>query len=291
MKKPHLSIALISYALTIGVLFASFRREEVKPKGDLMVKVIGQKNSDDVIPLRSVDSLINRTKIVEIPDGQRKLAFVHIGKSGGSTISLLLRNGCHQSVDGKPCEKRRWEKYPGSPGKVETIASKRIQFYLHTPAALSGKLAEYYSRITSIVMVGRDPLERFISAYLVSHPKNVDAVNRRNQQAIADAKARGETPPVWAKYFPRRRTRGDEIQEQAYLGCYPNIDEYAKCLNRPRGDYIYNATIRIPQIEQISLDCGQLARDIIMQRDQSIVGHARWGYQSFRKRKNLFCFI
>eukprot|EP01082_Thalassiosira_pseudonana_P013969 g12033.t1 g12033 contig6:1083733-1085054(-) len=81
------------------------------------------------------DSLVDRSVKVEIPDNDRKLAFVHIGKSGGSTISLLLRNGCMNAVDGEPCEEKRWEKVKGPAGQVETIASQRIEFYLHTPHA------------------------------------------------------------------------------------------------------------------------------------------------------------
>ena len=76
-----------------------------------------------------LNRLIDRSIRVEVPDKERTLAFVHIGKSGGSTISLLLRNGCMTSVDGIACEEHRWEKFPGPAGETETIASQRIQFY------------------------------------------------------------------------------------------------------------------------------------------------------------------
>mmetsp|Transcript_7630 Transcript_7630/g.16523 ORF Transcript_7630/g.16523 Transcript_7630/m.16523 type:complete len:237 (+) Transcript_7630:38-748(+) len=46
-----------------------------------------------------IDKLIDRSHRIKITDTDRTLAFVHIGKSGGSTISLLLRNGCMASAD------------------------------------------------------------------------------------------------------------------------------------------------------------------------------------------------
>ena len=48
-------------------------------------------------------------------------AFVHIGKTGGSTLSKLLRNGC-PSMIAKPCY---------HPPQPETIASQQIHSYYH----------------------------------------------------------------------------------------------------------------------------------------------------------------
>ena len=47
-------------------------------------------------------------------------AFIHVGKTGGSTLSLLLRNGCHSWVP-KPCRQ-----IPD-----ESVASKLISDYYH----------------------------------------------------------------------------------------------------------------------------------------------------------------
>ncbi len=214
----------------------------------------------------SIYSLIDRSNRVELPDDQRELAFVHIGKSGGTTISNLLRNGCHGSVYDEPCEERRWENFPGSVGKEETVASKRIKYYLHTPAAKGGKLEWAYNRTTSIVMVGRNPLERFVSAYLVTHPINVEVLK----------------PPNWyaVKKVP--------IHDLAFEGCFPSIEEFARCLNQPKGHNVYNATTKELHSKTIIMDCAELARNIISQKEPFVIPHARWGYQSFRETLILF---
>ena len=160
------------------------------------------------------NNLIDRSKRVEIPDKNRTLAFVHVGKSGGSTISMLLRNGCIQAVEeGGECEAERWKKFPGEVGTIETVASKRIQFYLHLSHVDSGKMPEYYDRISSIVVVARDPLDRWVSAFLSTHPKIIAGMRRRNIAARLEAERNGVNPPVWAykQFFPADGVRNATI--------------------------------------------------------------------------------
>lgn len=180
-------------------------------ENETQLQLVTAANEDDSqTPMYKV---IDRSKRVEVPDKDRTLAFVHIGKSGGSTISLLLRNGCTQAVEGESCEAERWKKFPGKVGETETIASQRIQFYLHTSNVESGKMAEYYDRVSSIVVVARDPLDRWISAFLSRHPRNIDGLRMRNNAARLKAQMRGETPPIWAqkRVFGVDGPRNDQI--------------------------------------------------------------------------------
>lgn len=250
---------LVRFLGTIGIVGLMAFDSELSLENDNDAAKFDDKRVLRTLHDSSVDSLIDRSNRVEIPDDQRELAFVHIGKSGGTTISHLLRNGCHQSVDNEPCEERRWENFPGSAGKDETIASKRIKYYLHTPAAKRGKLEWAYNHTTSIVMVGRNPLERFVSAFLVTHPKNVEVLK----------------PPNWyaVKKVP--------IHDAAFEGCFPNIEEFARCLNQRKGQNVYNVTATDLYDKTITMDCAELSRDIIMQKEPFVIPHARWGYQSF----------
>jgi Sulfotransferase family len=97
------------------------------------------------------------------PDGG---AFVHIGKTGGSTISVVLRNGCH-SYRPHPC--RNITK--------ETIASKLIQSYYHVPdfGLLPQSKHDFYLVST------RDPVDRVVSSFVYEH-----YANRRARQEPMD---------------------------------------------------------------------------------------------------------
>lgn len=90
-------------------------------------------------------------------------AFVHIGKTGGSTLSTLLRNGCHSFVK-KPCRNisRRSESY-----------MSRLTTYYHVPDF--DRLAK--ARHLFYAFTTRDPLDRTISAFAYLHPLNVHARN------------------------------------------------------------------------------------------------------------------
>lgn len=216
-------------ASNYGAVESSLRNFDVKVKNETFSQssLTDSPNQASTIIYKFID----RSKRIEVPDKYRKLAFLHIGKSGGSTISLLLRNGCISAVEGESCEEKRWTKFPGKVGENETIASQRIQFYLHTHNVDSGKMAEYYSRISSLVVVARDPLDRWISAFLSRHPANMDTTRLRNRAAITRARFKHVPPPIWAQkqVFGIDGVRNDQIHRVSYTGCYPNVQEFVDC--------------------------------------------------------------
>lgn len=212
-----------------GAVESSLRNFDVKIKNETFSQSLTASSNQQASTI--IYKFIDRSKRIEVPDKDRKLAFLHVGKSGGSTISLLLRNGCISAVEGESCEEERWRKFPGQVGGTETIASQRIQFYLHTHNVDSGKMAEYYSRISSLVVVARDPLDRWISAFLSRHPANMDTTRLINRAAITRATFNHVPPPIWAqkRVFGIDGVRNDQVHRVSYTGCYPNVQEFVAC--------------------------------------------------------------
>jgi hypothetical protein len=98
-------------------------------------------------------------------------AFLHIGKTAGSTLSHQLRNGCHSFVK-KPCTE--------IPLQHESAISKLTTYY-HTPdfiSSLNDSNQQYNYQFFVITM--RDPLSRWISAYQFHHPKNHPPFKQHN---------------------------------------------------------------------------------------------------------------
>ena len=91
-------------------------------------------------------------------------AFVHMGKTGGSTLSILLRHGCH-SYMAHPCRT--------IPTHEESMASKQIESYYHVPdfGLLPQSNHDFY------LITTRDPLDRLVSAFVFEHIRNKDARN------------------------------------------------------------------------------------------------------------------
>mmetsp|Transcript_7838 Transcript_7838/g.18884 ORF Transcript_7838/g.18884 Transcript_7838/m.18884 type:complete len:376 (+) Transcript_7838:82-1209(+) len=91
--------------------------------------------------------------------------FVHIGKTGGSTISTLLRNGCTSFVEGS-CKRNITH---------ETVVSKYVEHYYHVPDFWRLPETKHESFIISI----RDPFDRSVSSLLYHHPRNAEVYQLR----------------------------------------------------------------------------------------------------------------
>ena len=102
-----------------------------------------------------------------VPNANRSMAFLHIGKTGGSTISTHLRHGCRTN-NPMPCKDR-------NDGWItnETSTSRRIGSYYHLEDVPSDRLRD----LTTIVTVVRNPMARFASAFACGHPSNAVATD------------------------------------------------------------------------------------------------------------------
>jgi hypothetical protein len=130
-----------------------------------------QSNDDDDLNNRLSKynlTLSKHEKRMTVPDDQRVISFLHIGKTGGSTISVNIRNGCHEYYM-EPCKERQHDGWILN----ETVASQRIQSYYHMEQIPHDKL----EKITTIVTVVRNPINRFLSAFAYAHPLNFQATS------------------------------------------------------------------------------------------------------------------
>eukprot|EP00529_Nitzschia_sp_RCC80_P042459 CAMPEP_0113472670 /NCGR_PEP_ID=MMETSP0014_2-20120614/17637_1 /TAXON_ID=2857 /ORGANISM="Nitzschia sp." /LENGTH=269 /DNA_ID=CAMNT_0000365391 /DNA_START=155 /DNA_END=961 /DNA_ORIENTATION=+ /assembly_acc=CAM_ASM_000159 len=87
--------------------------------------------------------------------------FVHIGKTGGTTISKLLRNGC-SSFAGKSCGHV-------FDGQNETIVSRLVEHYYHVSDFWRLPTTNHRRYLISV----RDAYDRTVSALLYMHPENL----------------------------------------------------------------------------------------------------------------------
>lgn len=87
---------------------------------------------------------------------KRKIAFVHVGKTGGTTLMDMIAATCYR-YDGL-CTRNE-------DIKEETEISKQVQDYYHTrkPDA---------ENFTSFMVTIRDPIDRIVSWFLYQHPEN-----------------------------------------------------------------------------------------------------------------------
>lgn len=163
-------------------------------------KVAAIKNLKYLLSNRSiVDGLAPapvKKKKSQRPDGG---AFVHIGKTGGSALSLLLRNGCHS-----------WIPHPCRNITNESIVSRHTVSYYHVPdfALLPRSHHDFY------LVTTRDPFDRWVSAFVNEH-----IANRRARKVYVKAKYR-------------------KIYNDAYI-CFPTLEVFVSYLEGNSTDFRY----------------------------------------------------
>lgn len=86
------------------------------------------------------------------------IGLVHVGKTGGSTLSMQLRNGCPSYVKKRPCHDV----------ENETIVSTLVSDYYHVTDC------HHLPKTThrAYIVTARDAYKRAVSAFLHHHPKN-----------------------------------------------------------------------------------------------------------------------
>lgn len=106
---------------------------------------------------------------------------IHIGKTAGSSVSRQLRNGCHSFVP-RPCR-------PEFTYQNQSHISA-TSLYMHVPdfPQLLFNASKDYSQREFYVWTIRDPLARFRSAFVYSHPSN-QLMGKNYAKAVWDAYA------------------------------------------------------------------------------------------------------
>ena len=197
------SISLAFRWLSSGLDPFAFNGTDERPPQSVVEIVLGEFTSASGSTLDNerhiASGVIARSPDI-IPTRQRRDggAFVHIGKTGGSTLSALLRNACHS-----------WMPHPCRNVTDETIASKLIESYYHVPdfGLLPQSHHDFY--LLSI----RDPFDRAVSSFVFEH-----ALNR---------KARKDP------FTPARRIP----EMEAAFACFPTLESYVQYLEGDSTDF------------------------------------------------------
>lgn len=124
------SKALLKGKYYIATNFVIRQEENVVSLNDTMAS--GGRKNNTVVPSTENNNNNNTlvvTRVVDEPvdepfpslNPNTTAAFIHLGKTGGSSLSLQLRNGCHSFVK-KPCHDV----------ENETIVSEMVTDYYHS---------------------------------------------------------------------------------------------------------------------------------------------------------------
>ncbi len=169
-------------------------------------------------------------------------AFIHVGKTGGSTLSSQLKYACHSFVIGN-CKIKKYT-------KDNINAASNLTTYFHTPDFTTRKGVGLYAKpflFNFYIFTIRDPFERAASAFLYQHPDNVlaerlypiwkqHAIKRGEYEELLDSYGTEEALVI--EYFKnktlstmteRKKNRVFRNHIEAY-SCFNTLNDFAMML-------------------------------------------------------------
>jgi hypothetical protein len=144
---------------------------------------------------------------------KRNIMYIHVGKTGGATLKKVFRSSCYFyfSIRLKNLCLEEFNK------NEESLLSTKIETTIHTSSTYH-KIDKQANQTTSFLFTIRNPVSRFVSAYDMSHPKNMgEAKVSRLRNKFYDC-------------FPTIKDMVDQLntQDRDDSSCY---DFGVKCLN------------------------------------------------------------
>ena len=208
-------------------------------------------------------------------------AFLHVGKTAGSTLSKLLRNGCH-SFAKKPCLNNK--ELPPS----NEMAISKLTTYYHIPDFDDENLLKNHEEnpYDFFVLTMRDPLSRAISAYASMHPY------RKAWEMFLDYET--SNPTLYRHYLRNYGAKVSIINRiiavkkfelaKIYNRCFSTLEEYAQLLT--------NFTNYEPNDVKTYLkkrECDNVAKTTLHHVDSFPIAHNYWDLRQilFQVHKDL----
>jgi hypothetical protein len=199
-----IAIALLNFAVILSQLSLSSSTEEILSRLSLGFSTYTATKNETIG--RHATATIKQNVRRWILEGEQHQppntpgALLHIGKTGGSTISGHLRNGCHSWLK-KPCRE--------IPEDEEESFVSQLTTYYHLPDfhTLGEVPYDFY------VVLLRDPFDKLLSIFTYEHPKNI--------------RARKLDIPMFRKNLVR------------LFKCFPSLESFSEFVGDEPDDYYY----------------------------------------------------
>jgi hypothetical protein len=178
-----------------------------------------------------------------------KLAFIHIGKTAGTTLAFQINGAC---MNPSICRKTR------PLVQNESLPARAMTRYFHiTQMDTLFKPSQFDGYILPV----RNPIDRIVSAYLMSHSKNAH--------------------PHAAVKKKKKKRKIDPLEDYFYNTCFPNANTLAE--DGLAGDILHTNTSQLVSTNDwLSLSCRDLAYSVVAGHcRQRLFWHFYYNYQRY----------
>ncbi|CAB9506810.1 unknown protein (Partial), partial [Seminavis robusta] len=229
-------------------------KEQTKPHAAKSLAASTNSSKNKKTQQTTIHDINKEAPYAHLKDG----AFIHLGKTGGSTLAGLLRDGCHSFLP-HPCEN-----HPIIDSDQETQASLKTPHYYHIPDFIMlpfHPVREFY------IVTLRDPLERTKSAFVYSHPKNDKTLKLHD---------RG-----WQRVLKMNKWDMDKVMQ-----CFPTLEQFVQNI----GDGNAYRNFEYPWLPKQRMilfqdNCTNFARAAMNHRIKPMV-HLEWNLEHIYESMN-----
>mmetsp|Transcript_25422 Transcript_25422/g.37845 ORF Transcript_25422/g.37845 Transcript_25422/m.37845 type:complete len:411 (-) Transcript_25422:87-1319(-) len=172
----------------------------------------------------------------------RVILYLHIGKTGGTTLDQVFRSNCEWNELNKPPlrVKNCYSALPKKEIPLSSLISQTVHFTVQhrdgDHAMQSIKTAIQRKNVTSFLFTLRNPIDRAVSAFNMQH---IDNTLR----------------------WPKRYMSEQHLRINFYHDCFQTIEDLAMVLGRRRGNTTY-----VDKVTNETRDCYMLGKQAIRGR-------------------------
>ena len=203
------------------------------------------------------------------PTRSMKWAYIHVGKTGGTTLNFVLKSNCNIMAKAKSqrlCRKNLEDLL----GPTESKISMATTLSIHANKGWMSQFQRLNNALTGFLISVRNPITRYESSFYMSHPAN---------------------PSSGLSY----RWRNINISSPAvyfYQTCFQSVEDIATLLQlvAKAGEHSHSVSSKASILTTQQQECYSLAIDnLIGNKIELGCGHCGMNYQYYHRRVITKC--
>jgi hypothetical protein len=211
---------------------------------------------------------------VDSTQSKKRWAYIHVGKTGGTTLKFVLKSNCN--IMGKAKNQRLCRKKLEDLLGPESNLSMATILSIHANKGWMGQYRKLNNALTGFLISVRNPLTRYQSSFYMSHPANPSSgLSHRWRNSNSNSNSNNSS----SVYF--------------YQTCFQSMEDIATLLQlvAKAGEHSHSVSSKMPvTLTPQQQECYSLAIDNLIGNKVGLkCGHCGMNYQYYHRRVITKC--
>ena len=205
---------------------------------------------------------------VESTQSKKRWAYIHVGKTGGTTLKFVLKSNCN--IMGKAKNQRLCRKKLEDLLGPESNLSMATILSIHANKGWMGQYRKLNNALTGFLISVRNPLTRYQSSFYMSHPAN---------------------PSSGLSHRWRNSNSNNSSSVYFYQTCFQSMEDIATLLQlvAKAGEHSHSVSSKMPvTLTPQQQECYSLAIENLIGNKVGLkCGHCGMNYQYYQKKTHF----